>query len=89
MQIEFLEDLSELTKLKNIPNLKKLIFELYSEKFDISQLPTQIEELSVQAYHLNLTPLTNFKNLKKLRRRNKRTRCDKSNINIKGIRNNK
>ncbi len=66
VQIEFLEDLSELTKLKNIPNLKKLIFELYSEKFDISQLPTQIEELSVQAYHLNLTPLTNFKNLKKL-----------------------
>ena len=66
MQIEFLEDLSELRKLKNIPNLKKLIFELYSEKFDISQLPTQIEELSVQAYHLNLTPLTNFKNLKKL-----------------------
>ena len=68
LSISEIEEVNELNKLKDLTNLKELdIWDINLENYDISQLPTQVEDLYFNCYKtLDLTPIVKFTNLKKL-----------------------
>ena len=61
-------NLNELNSLKLIPNIKSLkISGADFNKYDITQLPTQIEKLDLESIYINdISKLINFSNLKDL-----------------------
>ena len=65
-----INDINELNNLKSIPNIKSLSLynsEIDFRKYDITQLPTQIEKLELSNVYINdISKLINFSNLQDL-----------------------